>query len=66
MSKRWLPPFRFTALGTAIMAYDLWRISPLYENEDLKVASKPTVSQIDQVSVLHSQIIFFTLVKLWP
>jgi hypothetical protein len=31
------------------MAYDLWGVSPLYENEDLKVGRIPTVTPIDQV-----------------
>ena len=35
--------------GTPVMAYDLWGESPLYENEDLKEASIPTVTPIEQV-----------------
>jgi len=31
------------------MANDLWGVSPLYENEGLKVGSIPTVTPIDQV-----------------
>ena len=31
------------------MACDLWGVSPLYENEDLKVGRIPTVTPIDQV-----------------
>jgi len=31
------------------MAYDLWGSSPLYENENLKEGSLPTVALIDQV-----------------
>ena len=37
------------AIGTPVMAYDLWGVSPLYENEDLKVGRIPTVTPIDQV-----------------
>ena len=36
-------------IGTPVMAYDLWGVSPLYENEDLKVGRIPTVTPIDQV-----------------
>ena len=36
-------------LGTPVMAYDLWGVSPLYENEDLKEGRIPTVIPIDQV-----------------
>ena len=35
--------------GTPVMAYDLWGVSPLYENEDLKVGRIPTVTPIEQV-----------------
>ena len=31
------------------MAYDLWGVSPLYENEDLPLGRIPTVTAIDQV-----------------
>ena len=37
------------AIGTPVMAYDLWGESPLYENEDLKLGRIPTVTAIDQV-----------------
>jgi hypothetical protein len=37
------------SVGTPVMAYDLWGVSPLYENEDLKVGRIPTVTPIDQV-----------------
>ena len=40
------PVHRF---GTPGMAYDLWGESPLYENEDLKVGSIPTVTPIEKV-----------------
>jgi hypothetical protein len=36
-------------LGTPVMAYDLWGVSPLYEDEDFKVGRIPTVTPIDQV-----------------
>lgn len=37
------------AIGTPVMAYDSWGASPLYENEDLKEGSIPTVTPIEQV-----------------
>jgi hypothetical protein len=37
------------AFGTPVMAYDSWGASPLYENEDLKEGSIPTVTPIEQV-----------------
>ena len=36
-------------IGTPVMAYDSWGASPLYENEDLKESSIPTVTPIEQV-----------------
>ena len=35
--------------STPVMAYDSWGESPLYENEDLKEGSIPTVTPIEQV-----------------
>ena len=45
------PPTRrpLEPLGTPVMANDLWGVSPLYENEGLKVGRIPTVTPIDQV-----------------
>ena|GEM_PF-1876057 len=43
------PRLRVHRFGTPVMAYDLWGVSPLYENEDLKVGRIPTVTPIDQV-----------------
>ena len=40
---------RVHAMGTPVMAYDLWGVSPLYENDDRKVDRIPTVTPIDQV-----------------
>ena len=36
-------------LGTPGMATNLWGVSPLYENENLKVGSIPTVTPIGKV-----------------
>jgi hypothetical protein len=37
-------------IGTPVMAYGSWGASPLYENEDLKGGSVPTVTPIEQGS----------------
>ena len=42
-------PAPIPIFGTPVMAYDFWGVSPLYENEDLKVGRVPTVTLIDQV-----------------
>jgi hypothetical protein len=36
-------------LGTPVTAYDLWGVSPLYENEESKEGRIPTVTPIDQL-----------------
>ena len=51
------PPFAIRApiatlvhpFGMPGMPINLWGVSPLYENESLKVGSLPTVTPIDQV-----------------